>query len=537
MATTMALRFRDLVTAPGLTIENHQRVITSNNYVWWGWWNKPNEKIPRATFAEFRQVASQSEMWIFLVDSGREKLYRALVGTITESGTEDVIACPEPTKTPGYYSTASYKAWFQLKTIEESDSPDEIRKWSYDEVEGFLDDPAGDRFQDKRVFNIQEMLNRRHRTIYFLQPYHQGHQDYRLELLPPVSPAHFITTPILSSSNYILQLSDVHFGVGHHGFSLDRDELQRKKLSSMVISDLQRQFKDVPPAAVIMSGDLTWQGQAVEFEYVARFIQELRSVYGLEAHHFVVVPGNHDIQWSAQDADNYEPGKPVTREANESEQNYRDFYKKVFGLAANEYLSLGRRVILSNYVPVDIVGLNSSRLEQKHFAGYGYVSLEQLDDAAERMRWSTSKSKLTRRVLVLHHHLVPVTPKEELEYGRLYSLTLDAGQLTYRAQELGVDLVMHGHMHQPFVSTVSRAARGSGFSSRTMGIHGAGSAGVKRELTGEIGKNSYSVFDFDEDGITLRVRSRSENYEGFDQDWQCYFARTAAGGLEVRSTA
>lgn len=151
MITNMALRFRDLVTDPGQTIANHQRIIDVNDYVWWGWWNKPKEKIPRNTFAHFRQLAASTELWLFLVDSGSEKLYKALLESIVESQTEDVIACPDAAKTPGYYSTARYKAWFRLKKIEEI-PPDEIRKWSYCEVEEFLDDPAADRFQDKRVF-------------------------------------------------------------------------------------------------------------------------------------------------------------------------------------------------------------------------------------------------------------------------------------------------------------------------------------------------------------------------------------------------
>lgn len=532
MPTSMVLRFRDFGF---LTISKHQELIDKNLYVWWGWWNKPNEKIPRDVFADFKTTLSTSrQLPIFLVDSGKEKLYRALLEDIVESETDNPIPCNEPAKTPDYYSNASYKAWFKFRKIEEIDAS-EIRNWSYDEVKGFLDDPASDRFQDKRAFDIQEMLNRRHRTIYFLRPYRSDDSDYRLELLPPVSPANFITAPIVTTSNYILQLSDVHFGVGHHGFSLKDDQLHQKKLSTHIIADLDRQYKDSAPAAVIISGDLTWQGKAEEFEFVARFIQDLTSVYGLEAHRFVVVPGNHDMQWSDQEPDKYDLGSPVTRPQGEAERNYRDFYKNVFGLSANEYLSMGRRYILGNYVPVDIVGMNSCRLEQKHFAGYGYVGLEQLNHAAEQMHWDSSQAGAPRRVLVLHHHIIPVTPQEELKYGNLYSLTLDAGQLTYRALDLGVDLIVHGHMHQPFAAAVSRVLKGSAFSSRTMGVHGAGSAGVKRDLTGEIGKNTYSILEFDEKGnLHLKLRTSSDNFQGFDQsDLDCYFVPAGRQGLRL----
>ncbi|HEY6332644.1 MAG TPA: metallophosphoesterase, partial [Blastocatellia bacterium] len=120
-------------------------------------------------------------------------------------------------------------------------------------------------------------------------------------------------------------------------------------------------------------------------------------------------------------------------------------------------LSMGRRYVLNNYVALDIVGLNSSMLEQKRLAGYGFVGTDQVNEAATAMRWTTEKNRATYRILVMHHHIVAVAAEEDLgNYDKNYSLTLDAGQLIYGALELGVDLVSHGHMHQPFASAISR---------------------------------------------------------------------------------
>src|SRR5205823_2199642 len=109
-----------------------------------------------------------------------------------------------------------------------------------------------------------------------------------------------------------------------------------------------------------------------------------------------------------------------------------------------DFLSMGRRYILANYVAVDIVGLNSCRLEQKHFAGYGYVSREQLKSAASEMGWWNEDPNLKFRIVSLHHHLIPVTPVEEFgTYGQNYSLTLDAAQLIYELLRLDADVVAH----------------------------------------------------------------------------------------------
>lgn len=530
MPTTMVLRFRDLV-AP--TIKAHQDLIDEHGYVWWGWWNKPSEKVPRHTFAEFKQVIEQSgSLTVYLVDSGHERLYRATLIGIDESDTETPKRCEEPERAPTYYSNSSFKAWFKFSRLED-ESDDALRQWSYDEVEEFLQDPAAPRFNNKRVYSIQEMLNRRHRTIYFLQPYKPAeHQDYRVEFLLPMQPDNFMTDPIFRESEYILHVSDLHFSSVHHGFPLDATT--GKTLAATVIEHLRRHYSRAP-AAVMISGDLTWQGRDTEFDHAAHFVEDLKSAFQLEPQHFLIVPGNHDIQWADQEADGYDRTKPVRIGADRdlAERNYRAFYQKAFALEGTAFLSMGRRYVLANFVPIDIVGLNSCLLEQKHFAGYGYVSRDQLREAATAMQWVNQSHDTKYRVIVLHHHVVAVTPEEDFStYEKNYSLTLDAGQLIYEALELEVDLIAHGHMHQPFSATVSRQARDNvSFRSRSLAVHATGSAGVKRDHTGPIGKNAFSVYNFDHEGVTVTVFAGSESANRFDEDWKCRFVRNPAGGL------
>ncbi|HEY6332643.1 MAG TPA: metallophosphoesterase [Blastocatellia bacterium] len=302
MPTSMVLRFRDLV-AP--TIQAHQQVIDQYRYVWWGWWNKSNEKIPRATFALFKTaIEEDGSLTVFLLDSGQNKLYKAVLVEIDESGTETPKPCKEADRTPSYYREFKYKAWFKFTSITEVGS-DEIRQWSYDEVNEFLEDPASPEFQDKRVFSIQEMLNRSHRTIYFVQPYQNQHQDYEYSPPPQAPPANFISKPIFTDSAYLLHLSDLHFSQEHHAFALQGGQVT-KKLSTLIIEDMRREYGDEPPAAVIISGDLTWAGLTEEFELARDFVFDLMSAFSLTRNHFVIVPGNHDIQWAPQDAGSYD---------------------------------------------------------------------------------------------------------------------------------------------------------------------------------------------------------------------------------------
>jgi len=547
----MVLRFRDLVAK---TIEQHGRLIQEHGFVWWGWWNKPEERVPRTTFQSFtKSIQSQGQLSAFLADSGNRLLFGTAIKEIKFPDAEGFIDCPDPEKTPTYYSKNQYKAWFKLISIEQIPI-DEIRKWTYDEVQEFLDDPTAESFQDKRVFNLAEMLERRHRTIYFVRPFREGDRDVevrlipaigpsilvgderKLQMVPPVALKDFITTPIIRDTNYVVHLSDLHFSDTHHGFGVSLDDPNRT-LVQYLRDDIHEIGGGKPPAAVLITGDFTWTGQKSEFDRARSFIQDLQSVTGLEDQHFVVVPGNHDICWATQNSDEFDPSAKVNRPKKDAEENYRKFISDSLQFAPNSDLSMGRRYLLGNYVSLDIVGLNSCTLERRGFAGLGYVGYDQLKRAATAMDWRPLASKTKYRFLALHHHLIPVSSREEIStYDHRYSLTIDSGQIVYVALELQVDLIAHGHMHQPFSSDISRTANEPTFpAGRSLCIHCAGSAGVGRADLGAIGRNSYSVYEFDDAGITLTVRSIGEAADRFQKSWSCRFDISPQGGLRLVS--
>jgi calcineurin-like phosphoesterase family protein len=529
---TMVLRFRDLAAR---TIEEHRKYITAKGYVWWGWWNKPSEKIPRDTFAAFSEVIAQGKgLPIFLLDSGIQQLYRASLTEIWLSPTDAAIPSKEKDASPEYYRNMGYRAWFRLSGEIAEASASEIRAYSYCEVPEFSDSTESTLYNEKRVFSIQEMLERKHKTIWFLQPYTKEHRDHSVSPAPARIPANFAPEPLLTNSSYLIQLSDLHFSHKNHAFALGDDQIHLS-LAKILIDDLQGYKPGSAPAALLLTGDFTWTGTAAEFDLALDLINKLQSAFDLKPEQIILIPGNHDIQWSTQPAEKYRATQKVTRPAEEAELNYRKFYTQVVGVPPNEYLSMGRRYILGNYLAVDVVGLNSCRLEQKHFAGYGFVQKQQLDKAANEMRWGIDEPRVHYRLLALHHHVVPVAPAEEIRSTNpSYSITVDAGQIVHRALRLGVDLILHGHQHHPFAASMTRSTRSGEFPrDRSIAIHGAGSAGVLRKHVGPGGKNSYTIYSFDEGGVTLEIRSTSETEAGFDSDWKCRFLKNKAGGLRA----
>src|SRR5437867_3756855 len=120
MPTSMILRFRDLSGPIGSTIVRHREIRDAHGSVWWAWWWKPSERVPRDLFSAFKQqIIQNGHLNIYLADSGQYLLYRARLVEIRESETEDPIPSPDPPLTPEYYRATPYKAWFRLSEFEE----------------------------------------------------------------------------------------------------------------------------------------------------------------------------------------------------------------------------------------------------------------------------------------------------------------------------------------------------------------------------------------------------------------------------------
>jgi hypothetical protein len=174
MPSNMVLRFRDLISE---TIPEHRNCIRQFGYVWWGWWNKPDEKIPRKELSQFQDmIKANGYLWVYLADSGTLRLYKGKLIEIDMAENEESYECKEFDKVPEYYFAAKYKTWFRFAKIEDT-FPDEIREWSYDNASDFIHGKDIQIFQNKQISSILEMMTRCHRTIYFIQPYNPELHD------------------------------------------------------------------------------------------------------------------------------------------------------------------------------------------------------------------------------------------------------------------------------------------------------------------------------------------------------------------------
>ena len=218
-ATSMILRFRDLVTAPGQTIEMHHAISAKEGYVWWGWWSKFGETIPDEAMRHLKLLATSGGLDVFLLDSGRDQVFRTKCLDIEWKADHQRQRSPDPNNTPEYYRDRDYLMWFRLTNIETTlADPAILKLLTYTRVDGFFQQPPSrfSEFYGKQVSSTEE-LRQQDRTIWFVRPFRSGDPTHHVKLLDPrkLSPSHF-------PKEFIEKTSIAFFGYPTRIFPLTR---------------------------------------------------------------------------------------------------------------------------------------------------------------------------------------------------------------------------------------------------------------------------------------------------------------------------
>jgi 3',5'-cyclic AMP phosphodiesterase CpdA len=226
----------------------------------------------------------------------------------------------------------------------------------------------------------------------------------------------------------IAHLSDFHY---------DRSRELQASLARMV--DLAAAAE---PSLVVVSGDLSASGQPDELDDVARALERLDPIPR------VVLPGNRDLERSSGPPGDAQP-PPLDSDLE-------------FFLALEPALALGLdergggdgtdpgarfterfgslEPTFTNH-EVAVVTVNSTPK----------VATASLERAAKRLR--AAKGRI--RIFALHHGVLPV-PGRKVRQGDIVSRS---GDLLALLTDLGVDLVLHGHLHRANVWGLSDGRR------------------------------------------------------------------------------
>jgi 3',5'-cyclic AMP phosphodiesterase CpdA len=231
----------------------------------------------------------------------------------------------------------------------------------------------------------------------------------------------------------IAHVSDLHFG-----------RIAFPEIIDALLADLERQQVDL----VAVSGDLTQRALPTQYREAARMLASIRT-------RKLVVPGNHDVlAW------------------------WRPFSRLVRPLARyHRYISADYASAFENDA-VAVFGINSAHGGTIKGGRIGATTRE-----AVRAYFS-ARPPDAFKVLVVHHPLTPIDPLLPHDVARGGPTTLDI------AHDVGVDLVLCGHVHVSHVETLKRNPDG-----RRLVVASAGTGTSDRGRRTNRNKNYYNVIE------------------------------------------
>lgn len=526
---TLVLRFRDLATEPGETIERHHAICSGQGRVWWGWWHKAREHVPTRAFEVINEQAEKGSLEIYLLNAHEKEVYRAKLSQVRWRNDLSSFPTPDASLTPDYYRGRRCKAWFLLTDLEATAS-------SFEPLSTLVQVSVPDFFRGAEPPEFAELhgthlespaaLDEQNRTIWFVRKPVPGEAPREADAPLPRGRAYsgphdtepsFPPQYFLTEGRRLLWLSDLHFAEGshrdRHGFAYQADETPyAPNLHQQLEWVLSEHEALVDVEGVIISGDITWKAHRDEFAAARTFIRELIAKTGKtdRPERVALCPGNHDLRFSDTP---WDKGSPIAATSAAARREFETFYQRLFATKPNQYLSMGRRFLLGGAVPVEIVCLNSSLLQQDPgaFQGHGFIGQPQLRHAAAEAGWGVRGADVREpravRIVVVHHHLLPVIDQLRPERQGHYSTPLDAEALARWLVQHRVDLVLHGHMHQPFCVEVHR---GESLTTprdewHTFTVCGLGSSGVASDHRPPATPNLAATLKFNTRSVTIEM--------------------------------
>jgi HipA-like protein len=287
----------------------------------------------------------------------------------------------------------------------------------------------------------------------------------------------------------LLHLSDLHFGRKHR---FEQEGLG--SLLSRVCEDIdERIVKDgLQPDVVVLSGDFAEYGKREEFDQASALACGLRAHLKLPARRFVVVPGNHDINWKKSEAyfadragDDLAPIEPYFPKLVHYKRFFDAFYEGESGIAFTEEepWSLFEMPDLGVVVAgLDSAFAESHRPEDHH----AFLGERQIRAFAGKLKPYKERGFL--RIGVMHHD----------PFDKRGGARAEQDQRDFRRWLVPeLNLLLHGDIHE---ETLRQLAR-------DVPALGVGSAAVGVDERGPDVSNEYQILVVRTDGIDRHLRA------------------------------
>src|SRR4051812_45455525 len=100
------------------TATEHQVILDSRGFAWWGWWKKLHEPFPADAFTVLRRELQEGAAPIVgLVNRADRHFYEGVCVGLTAIGEGKSTPSPNQDCTPAYYRELNLPAWFRFSAI------------------------------------------------------------------------------------------------------------------------------------------------------------------------------------------------------------------------------------------------------------------------------------------------------------------------------------------------------------------------------------------------------------------------------------
>jgi 3',5'-cyclic AMP phosphodiesterase CpdA len=304
----------------------------------------------------------------------------------------------------------------------------------------------------------------------------------------------------------LLHLSDLHFS----------QSPQADEWFGQLAEDLRELGCDRLDV-LVLTGDLTQRAAPSEFDAARRFVLRLSTDARLSPGQVVVVPGNHDLDWSLSKAaysfhrrEDYagplEEGEIIAHGATVVEVRDEAAYKQRFKPFADFYAHIkGTAYPLDYEAQFDvqdfakenllIVGFNSSWETDHHFRSRAGIHAGALARALERLRQSDAWASRIK-IAVWHHPLSSPGDDRIKDHGFMQQLA-----------KAGFRLVLHGHVHK---AERSLFRYDMGPDGRRLDVVAAGTFGAPSTEWVPGFPLQYNLLRISKDRVVVETRRREE---------------------------
>ena len=255
-----------------------------------------------------------------------------------------------------------------------------------------------------------------------------------------------------AARNRIVVISDVHLlspELVTPGTAIDRADAVESKMMAMsdeIMATLTDSIIDLDPAIVMVTGDLTHNGERLSHERMAWHLNRLKQK-GIQP---LVIPGNHDCNNPNArrfDGDQTLPAATVTRE--EFAQIYRDFGYGESSLRDTMSLSYCCEPLKG----IVVIGIDSNMDELNTLTCRG-DSADTYHNAgsikSETLQWVVDRATEARKqgkqvIAMMHHHLVPHFDNEDRLLTNYIVKRHD--EVAKQLLQAGIHTLFTGHLH------------------------------------------------------------------------------------------